>query len=222
MTALKTISFVPSLILITASLANAQQTRPTTMLEHGYMTATAGASFSDQTSATFGVEIGERMGRRAEAYVAFNYFDNLFNDRAAADLVDLSGYLAATTGQSFEFVGRDRGLAFSGGAKYLIARGPTFRPYVGGGAGVLNIQRTITDRFFGDVSDPVIGLYGAPDGVIDPGKVSSFKPTGEFLAGVGVAAGRTYIDVGYRFRQVLRTGEAFSFSQFTAGVGMRF
>jgi len=223
MTALKTISSVLSLMLITASAASAQQTRPaTTTLEHGYMTAAAGAAFSDQRSATFGVEIAERIGRRAEAYVGFTYFDNLFNDRAAADLVKLSGYLAATTGQSFEFTGRDRGLAFSGGAKYLIARGPTFRPYVGGGAGVLNIQRTITDRFFGDVTDPVIGLYGAPDGVINPSKVSSFKPTGEFLAGVGIAAGRTYVDVGYRFRQVLQTGEAFSFSQFTAGVGMRF
>jgi hypothetical protein len=223
MTALKTISFALSLVLVTTSLASAQQTRPaTTTLERGYMTGAAGAAFSDQKSATFGVEIGERLGRRAEAYVAFTYFDNLFNDRAAADLVELSGYLAGTTGQSFQFAGRDRGLAFSGGAKYLISRGPTFRPYIGGGAGVLNIQREIVDRFLGDVTDPVVGLYGAPDGVINPSEVSSFKPMGEFLAGVGIAAGRTYVDVGYRFRKVLRTGEAFSFSGFSAGVGMRF
>lgn len=224
MTALKTISFVPCLIVIGVSLASAQQTRPATTaaLEHGYMTASMGAAFSDQRSATFGVEIGERMGRRAQAYVAFTYVDDLFNDRAAGDLVTLANYLEGVTGIPYEFTGRDRGLAFSGGARYLISRGPTFRPYVGGGPGVLNIQRTITDRMLGDVSDPVIGLYGAPDGAINPSKISSFKPMAEFLAGVGIAAGRTYVDVGYRYRQVLRTGDAFSFSQFNVGVGMRF
>ena len=223
MTAMKTISLVPCLVLIGASLAGAQTSRPAAAsLERGYMTAAAGAAFSDQKSAMFGIEIGERMGRRAQAYVAFTYFDNLLSDRAAGNLVTLSNYLAATTGQTFELTGRDRGLAFSGGAKYLLSNGPIFRPYVGGGAGVLNIQRTITDRTLGDVTDPVIGLYGAPDGLINPSKNSTFKPTGEFVAGVGIAAGRTYVDVGYRYRKVLRTAESFSVSQFNAGVGMKF
>jgi opacity protein-like surface antigen len=224
MTVLRTISFVPCLIVIGASLAGAQQTRPatTTTLERGYMTASAGAAFGDQRSPTFGLEIGERMGRRAQAYVAFTYFDDLFSDRAASDLVDLANYLERVTGTPYEFTGRDRGLAFSGGARYLISRGPTFRPYVGGGPGILNIQRTITDRMLGDVTDPVIGLYGAPDGAADRSKISSFKPTAEFLAGIGIAAGRTYVDVGYRYRKVLRTADAFDFSQVNVGVGMRF
>jgi opacity protein-like surface antigen len=224
MTAFKTLSFVLCLVLIDASLASAQQTRPATggTLERGYMSAAAGAAFSDQRSATFGLEIGERMGRSAQAYVAFTYFDDLFSDRAAADLTRVQNYITTTTGQTLNLTGRDRGLAFSGGAKYLLSNGPTFRPYVGGGPGVLNIQRTITDRMLGDVTDPVIGLYGAPDGAIDPSKNSSFKPMAEFLAGVGIAAGRTYVDVGYRYRQVLRTTETFSFSQFNVGVGMRF
>jgi hypothetical protein len=223
MTALKTISFVPCLLAMTAALASAQS-RPasTAGLDHGYMTATAGAAFSDQRSATFGVEIAERMGSRAQAYIAFTYFDNLFNDRAAADLVTLESYLHAVTGLSYELSGRDRGLAFSGGAKYLISRGPTFRPYVGAAPGVLNIERTINDPYLGDVSDPVIGLYGAPDGVINASKQSSFKPMAEFIAGVGIAAGRTYVDIGYRYRKVFQTSEPFNFSQLTAGIGMRF
>ena len=223
MTSLKTISFATCLVVLAASLASAQSRPATTAgLENGYMTATAGAVFSDQNSATFGVEIAERLGRRAQAYVAFTYFDNLFNDHAAADLTTLANYLNAITGRSYEFSGRDRGLAFSGGAKYLISRGPTFRPYVGAAPGVLNIERTITDRFLGDISDPVIGLYGAPDGIIDPSKISSFKPMAEFIAGVGIAAGRTYVDVGYRYRKVFKTTESFNFSQFTGGIGMRF
>ena len=223
MTALKTISFVPCLVVLTASLASAQGARPASAsLEHGFMTATAGAVFSDQKSATFGVEIGQRIGRRVDAYVAFTYFDNLFTDRAAGDLATLANRLVSVTGQSYEFSGRDRGLAFSGGARYLLSQGPRFRPYVGAAPGLLNIQRTITERSLGDVSDPVLALYGAPDGVADPLKVSSFKPTAEFIAGVGIAAGRTYVDVGYRYRTVFRTTDSFDFSQFTAGIGMRF
>src|SRR5262245_65428377 len=88
MTALKTISFVVSVMVITASAANAQQTRAaTTTLEHGYMTAAAGAAFSDQKAAAFALEIGERIARRAEAYVAFTYFDNLLNDRDRKSVV---------------------------------------------------------------------------------------------------------------------------------------
>ena len=221
MIALKTSSFVSVLLLITASVAGAQQRPANTNLDHGYMTATVGAAFSDQKTATFGVEIAERMGRRAQAYVAFNWFDNLFSDRAAADLVTLSNLLATTNGVPYQFSGRYRGLSFSGGAKYLISRGPRYRPYVGAAPGVLNIQRTVTERSLGDVSDPILGLFGAPDGVINPAKISTFRPTAEFIAGVGIAAGRTYVDVGYRYRKVFRT-EAFNFSQFTAGVGMRF
>lgn len=224
MTALKSISFVPCLMLVTASLVGAQsRPAPTTTLDRGYMSANAGAAFGDQKSATFGVEIAERMSRRTQAYASLMYVDNLFSDRAAADLVSLTNYLGAVTGNAYQFTGRDRGLAFSGGAKYLISQGPTFRPYVGGGPGLLSVQRTITEASLGDVSDPLIGLYGAPDGLINPSKVSSFKPYGEFILGSGIAAGRTYVDVSYRYRRVLRTGDdTFSFSQFNVGVGMRF
>jgi hypothetical protein len=42
------------------------------------------------------------------------------------------------------------------------------------------------------------------------------------MAGAGFAAGRTYIDVGYRFNRVYKTAESLSFSAFKVGVGMRF
>jgi hypothetical protein len=185
------------------------------------MTAAAGASFSDKQAATFGIEIGERINSRVQAYAAFNYFDDLFNNQAASDLSDLGTFLTDLHGRPWAFQGRDRGLAFSGGAKYLLSRGPTFRPYVGGGPGVLNLRRTITESSLGDVSDPVLVVFGAPDGFINATEESTFRPTAEFITGVGIAAGRTYVDVGYRFRKVFHV-ESFTFSQFTVGVGMRF
>jgi Outer membrane protein beta-barrel domain len=222
MTAFRSLSLVPCLLVLTATIAAAQgPAASTSSLDNGYMTGAAGASFSDTRAATFGIEVGEALHPRVQAYAAFNYFDNLFNDQAASDLANLATALTRVTGDVWEFSARDRGLAFSGGGKYLLSRGPTFRPYVGGGPGVLNLRRTITERTLGDVSDPVLIVFGAPDGFIDAREESTFRATAEFLAGVGIASGRTYVDVGYRFRKVFHV-ESFTFSQFTVGVGMRF
>ncbi len=225
MTAFRFASLVPCLVLATATLAGAQQARvaSTGPLDHGYMTGSAGASFSDVSdtrSATFGVEIGERINSRVQAYAAFHYFDDLFNDQAASSLNDLSNYLTISTGRRWALQGHDRGLAFSGGAQYLLLRGPV-RPYIGGGAGILNIQRKITEPFLGDITNEVLEVFGAPDEFIDTQRNSTFRPMAEFVAGVGLPAGRTYVDVGYRYREVFHV-ESFSFSQFTVGVGMRF
>jgi hypothetical protein len=222
MTAFRYLSLVPCLVLMTATIAAAQQGRvASSPLDNGYMTGAAGASFSDQRAATFSVEIGESINRRVQAYAAFTYFDDLFNDQAASDLVDLADFLTSISGDPWEFRGRDRGLAFSGGVRYLLSPGPSVRPYVGAGPGILNIRRTITERTLGNVSDPVLVVFGAPDGFIDASELSTFRPFAEFVAGVGIASGRTYVDVGYRFRKVFRV-DSFTFSQFTVGVGMRF
>jgi opacity protein-like surface antigen len=223
MTVCARLSLVPCVVLLMSSIAAAQQGRVASSapLDNGYMTGAAGASFSDTQAATFGIEIGESLNSRVQAYAAFNYFDNLFNDQAASDLSDLANVLTDIHGAPWEFHGRDRGLAFSGGARYLLSRGPSFRPYIGGGPGVLNIQRTITERTLGNVSDPVLIVFGAPDGFVNAEEESTFRPMAEFIAGVGIASGRTYVDVGYRFRKVFNV-ESFTFSQFTVGVGMRF
>ena len=225
MCAVRSFSLVPCVVLLFAGMAWGQQAQfpaPAPQLKRGYMTAAAGASFSDQKATTFAIEIGEALNRHVQAYAAFTYFDDLFNDSARNDLARLEAALTGLTGSSWQFQGRDRGLALSGGAKYLLSDGPSVRPYVGGGPGVLNLRRVITERDLGDISDPVLAVFGAADGVIDASRVSTFKPMAEVVAGVGIAAGRTVVDVGYRFRTVFRTREAFTFSQFSVGVGMTF
>jgi hypothetical protein len=220
MKALRTFWFVACVVLITAA-PGVCQTAPT-QPQRGYMTGALGASFNSDTAAAFAVEFGEHINRRVQAYTAFTYFDDLLNTAARDDLAEMGSTLTRVTGSEWLLQGRDRGLAFSGGAKYLISEGGSVRPYVGGGPGVLNIRRVISERLRGDVTDAVVFAFGAPDGVIDPAKVSTFKPMAEVVAGVGFTAGRTYVDVGYRFRKVFRSPQSFNFSQFGVGVGMRF
>ena len=219
----KSFGLVACVVLMSASVAFAQapvtQTSP---FQRGYMTGTAGASFGGQQTATFGVELADHINRHVQAFVSFNYFDDLITDSAQSGLDDLGATLTRLTATPWEFAGHDRDLLFSGGAKYLFANGSNVRPYLAA-PGVLNLRRTIVETHLGEISDEVLAIFGATGGVIDAAQESTYKPTVEFLAGVGIAADRrTYVDVGYRYRRVFKTDEPLRFSQFNVGVGMRF
>ena len=221
MNAIKSFGLVPCLVVLSATVAFGQaQEDP--RFQHGYMTAVAGTSFGDQQEALFGAEVGENLTSHVQAYANFTYFDNLITDSAQSYLANLSATLTRLTATSWNLTGNDRGLSFSGGAKYLMLPGSAIRPYVGAGPGLINIRRTIYETDLGEISNEVLAVFGAPDGGINPEKEGSFKPMVEFAAGAGIAAGRTFVDVGYRFNKIYKTAEPLSFSQFKVGVGMRF
>ena len=221
MNAIKSFGLVPCLVVLSATVAFGQaQEDP--RFQHGYMTAVAGTSFGDQQQALFGAEVGENVTTHVQAYANFTYFDNLITDSAQSYLANLSATLTRLTASSWNLTGNDRGLSFSGGAKYLMLPGSAIRPYVGAGPGLINIRRTIYETDLGEISNEVLAVFGAPDGGINPEKEGSFKPMVEFAAGAGIAAGRTFVDVGYRFNKIYKTAEPLSFSQFKVGVGMRF
>jgi opacity protein-like surface antigen len=221
MNAIKSFGLVPCLVVLSATVAFGQA-QEDLRFQHGYMTAVAGTSFGDQQEALFGAEVGENLTSHVQAYANFTYFDNLITDSAQSYLANLSATLTRLTASSWNLTGNDRGLAFSGGAKYLMLPGSAIRPYVGAGPGLINIRRTIYETDLGEISNEVLAVFGAPDGGINPEKEGSFKPMVEFAAGAGIAAGRTFVDVGYRFNKIYKTAEPFSFSQFKVGVGMRF
>jgi len=221
MNAIKSFGLVPCLVVLSATVAFGQA-QEDARFQHGYMTAVAGTSFGDQQQALFGAEVGENLTTHVQAYANFTYFDNLITDSAQSYLANLSATLTRLTASSWNLTGNDRGLSFSGGAKYLMLPGSAIRPYVGAGPGLINIRRTIYETDLGEVSNEVLAVFGAPDGGINPEKEGSFKPMVEFAAGAGIAAGRTFVDVGYRFNKIYKTAEPLSFSQFKVGVGMRF
>ena len=222
MSGFKSFGLVPCVVLMSAAAASAQSPAPTPQFERGFMAATAGASFGDQQTPTFGVDLAEHINPHVQAYVSFTYFDDLITDSAQSGLDDLSAMLTRLTAAPWQLTGHDRGLAFSGGAKYLFGNGSSVRPYVGAAPGVLNLRRSIVEPHLGEISDEVLAAFGATGGVIDAAQESTYKPTAEFLAGVGIGKGRTYVDVGYRFRKVFKVEEPLRFSQFNVGVGMRF
>jgi hypothetical protein len=183
-----------------------------------------GAAFDvtfETPTATFAVEYGERVTPDVQAYANISYTHDLMSDRMRQYLLDAGATLTALDGVNWEFIGRDRGLSFTAGGKFLMPVNLRIRPYVGGGLGILNLRRRITEDHLGDVSESFYDLSGGLyDGVISAGSVSANKPLAEVLLGVGGAFGQTYIDVGYRYRKAFNTFEPIEFGQLTFGIGV--
>jgi hypothetical protein len=214
----------PALVLTFAASALCQQVSGvgpiSTPEQRGYVAALAGVEFEPPTRPVFSVEYGENLNRDVQAYATFSYIENLMKRGLQDDLTATADLVTRLTGDRVEFIGRDRGLVFAAGAKYLIPASEAVRPYVGGGAGVLNIRRTIREPRLGDVTKAILGDFGL--GEIEYTGVSLTRPMLEAALGVGVVAGQTYIDVGYRYRRAFHIGEQFDFSQFSAGIGFKF
>ncbi len=224
MPALRSFLLVPCILLLSAAsgLAQAQSSPAAANPAHGYIVAFAGGAVSDTTTQTFGVELGEHITRRVQAYLTLTYFDNVIRDETVAALDALAADLTASTGVPWQFDGRDRGMTFSVGGKYLFSTDGAARPYIGGAAGVMNVKRIINEVDLGNVTEDIIGLYGSLDGQIDPEKTSTFKPMLEAAPGVSFVNGRLYVDVGVRFRRIFRYSDPVYVSEVHVGVGMGF
>ena len=214
-----------SLVMLALAVPARGQDAPNSVPTRGYLMASGGASFDtnfDYPATAVAVEYGERLHRDVQAYATFGYVENLMSTRMRSNLTLAGTTLTDLTGVPWEFRGRDRGLAFTVGGKFLMPIASALRPYVGGGLGILNLKRRISERDLGDVSEAFVSLTGLTDGVIDADRTSANKPVGEILLGFGGPAGRTYVDISYRYRKAFHSFERLEFSQLTAGVGLAF
>jgi len=186
-----------------------------------YIAAIGGATSRPPAAPVFGVEIAEHLGRHAQAYATISYFENLMRDTLRDDLDFTATRLATLTGEDWSLSGRDRGLALVVGAKYVFGSG-TYRPYVGGGGGVINLKRTVFETRIGDVTQAVYNDFELGDGELSATADGVNKPIIEFGFGLGIGSGHTHFDIGYRYRNVPRTASSLDFSQVSAGIGYRF
>jgi hypothetical protein len=212
---------VPVVLCALASPAAAQNFDPRPApRDHGiYLAGLAGATFGPDRAPVFAVEFGERIHPDVRAYATVSYFENLM-DRAVRDELNvLSEQLTAATGEAWALRGRDRGAAFVAGAKYLV---PTevVRPYIGGGAGFVNLKRIVTDREVNPIDPTLFSPLDIDQVAVTTSAVT--RPMAEATAGVAFFAGRTYVDIGYRFRRAFQMPDRLEFSQFGIMLGVNF
>lgn len=213
---------VPCLMLVFANSAFPQQA--TEQAPRGYVAVFSGIEFvpAGAPDVVFAAEYAEHVSRDVQAYVMFTYFENLVTASLEDELTALAAILSRQTGTPWTLQARDRGVSFMAGAKQTFgAPGSDLRPYVGGGAGVLNIRRTIREPRIGDVTTAVLNDYGiGRASLID---ASETVPMIEVLVGLGYFAGEsTYVDIGYRYRPTFRLDDGLNLSQLSAGIGYRF
>ena len=191
--------------------------------EPRFYIAAIGGAVSSPTEPVFGVEIAEHLGRRAkvQVYATISYFENLMRQSLRDDLDFTATRLATLTGDPWSLSGRDRGVALVVGGKYVFGDG-TIRPYVGGGAGVINLKRTVFDTRIGDVTRAVFNDFEVGDADLSSVTDGINRPLVEAAFGVGIGTGRTHFDIGYRYRTAYRLATGLDFSQVSAGVGYRF
>jgi hypothetical protein len=220
----RSVASVTVLVLAASGTGLAQQTTqqgPRPVPQRGYISANAGAVTAPPTAAGFGVEYGDNVHRNAQAYVSLSYFENLMGQDLRDELVTLGQNLSSTTGTPWQFSGRDRGVSLTTGGKYLVGNG-SVRPYVGGGAGVLSLRRTVSEARQGNVTAAVFNDFTVGDRELASAPASLTRPMVEAIFGVGIVKGSTYVDVGYRYRRAFRLAESLDFSQFGAGIGFKF
>lgn len=217
---------VPAFALAVATSAMAQQVGPRSGVasgpdQRGYIAALAGAVSGPPAEPVFAVEYGESLHPDVQAYATLSYFDNVMPRSLRNDVLALATELSGLTDVPWSLTGRDRAVTFAAGGKYLIGH-RRVRPYVGAGAGIINLKRTITEARIGDVTTAVFNDFdiGQIDLSLEAAGVT--RPLGEVAVGVGIVAGRTYVDVGYRYRRAFGLATTLDLSQFTAGVGYSF
>lgn len=213
---------VPTLLTFGVPSAHAQQQNPQPRRDFGWVSVVAGTTFGTQTQtvATFAGEYGDDVHPRVQAHVTISYFDNLLTQDLETELSQLSAGLTTVSGTSWSLQGRDRAVTMVLGGRYLIATQGTFRPYVGGGGGVINLKRSISDARAGIVTADVLEEFGVGEFSLIGRSVT--RPLLEAAVGVGVYRGPVYVDIGYRFNRAFHLTEPLDFSRVAVGIGYKF
>jgi opacity protein-like surface antigen len=222
--ALPAVVIVSSLVAIAAAPAFAQQgaPQPVQRRDIGWVSVAAGSTFGSETerAATFAGEWGEDVIPSVQVYVTVSYFENLMRQDLTDDLAELSGFLTSITGTPWSLRGRDRGVTLIASGRYLLNSDGTIRPYVGGGGGVLNIERFIVDPRAGDVTTSILSDFNIGELSITTKTLN--RPIIEGALGIGFFSGPVYVDVGYRYRRAFHLDETLDFGQAMVGIGYKF
>ena len=222
MNARHSVSAALVLALVSSASAFAQgASAPRASEPKWYLAAIGGAVSRPPTGPVFGVEIAENLARHAQAYVNFSYFDNLMDESLRNGLDARAAKLTSMTGDVWSFSGRDRGMSLVGGGKYVFGGG-IVRPYVGAGAGVINLKREVVEARLGDVTQAVFNDYHLGEADLSLSTLGVTTSLVEAAFGVGIGSGHTHFDVGYRYRSAFGLTNKLDFSTVTAGVGYRF
>jgi opacity protein-like surface antigen len=174
-----------------------------------YIVGRGGLTFGTRTAPLAGVEIGGQVAPMLQAYGSFDWHRDI-SPSYLQDIVDLANAIYGV-----DVNARLPTLVAMGGLKVIAPRG-SFRPYGLGGFGYGRVNGTVEVEGK-DVTDLLDSL-----GYLDRRDITFNKVLFEVGGGVSASNGRVYVDISYRFRKFLQTGEPINVSGLYAGAGVGF
>ena len=174
-----------------------------------YIVGRGGVTFDTRTAPLAGFEIGGQVAPMLQVYGSFDWH----RDISPEFIGDLSEIVSDLTGLDVNY--RFPAYVGVGGVRVIAPRG-FVRPYGLGGFGFGRVKGTVEVEGE-DVTELLDEL-----GYLDRDDIEFNKPLFEVGGGVAISNGSIYVDVGYRFRKFLDTGEPINVSGIYAGVGVGF
>jgi opacity protein-like surface antigen len=182
---------------------------PPSLWPRSYVVAHGGLTFGTRTAPLLGVEVGGQVAPMLQAYGAFDWH----RDISPSFVEDVSQLVSNLAGADVNY----RFPAFTGvaGVKVIAPQGK-LRPYGLGGFGYGRVNGKVELE-----GEDITGLLDQ-FGYLDRDDVRLNKVLFEVGAGIAVSRGSVYVDIGYRFRKFLQTGEPINMSGLYTGFGVGF
>ena len=193
----------------TQQYAPAPLTRHASSWPRTYVVGRGGVTFDTRTAPLVGIEVGGQVAPMLQAYGSFDWH----RDISPGFVQDVSDIISAVVGADVNY--RFPAYTVMGGVKFISPRG-SFRPYALGGFGYGRVNGKVEVEGE-DVTDLLDGL-----GYLDRNDVDFNKVLFEIGGGMSASNGRVYVDISYRFRKFLQTGEPINVSGVYAGAGVGF
>jgi hypothetical protein len=176
---------------------------------HAYVIGRGGVTFGTRTAPLLGVEVGGQIAPVLQAYGSLDWH----RDISPSVIEDVSEIISDIVGADVNY--RFPSFVGVGGLKVIAPRG-AIRPYGLGGFGYGRVNGTV--EIEGEDVTDLLDEFG----YLDRDDVDFNKTLFEVGGGVSMSSGRMYMDIGYRFRKFLQTGEPINMSGLYAGVGVGF
>jgi opacity protein-like surface antigen len=174
-----------------------------------YVIGRGGFTFGTRVAPLVGAEFGGQVAPLLQVYGSFDWH----RDVAPTYLRDLAELISELTDVDVD--ARLPAYVAMSGVKVTAPRG-VVRPYGLGGFGFARVEGRIEVE-----GDDVTGLLDEL-GAIDRDDLEFNKPLFEVGGGIAISKASLHVDVSYRFRKFLDTGEPVNVSGIYAGVGVGF
>jgi opacity protein-like surface antigen len=218
------LGLIPFLALVAGSADAQTETR-------GFIEGSLGPTFGNQTSGSYGGQVGFEVTPNVQFVVDVNYMGNIINSTLSTDVTTAIGAYVPPGGQPASVI-HEAGYSYAVGARFLAPHG-TVKPYVQVKVGLMHLNLAIQDASGNDTTQRYtansLNTNGtttvAPLGsaFVDAKDVSANKFAAGFAGGVEVpVAQHLLVDLGYEYSRPFSTVTTFNVNRVYFAFGYRF